>query len=385
MLLAMIYFAEVINMQVNLGEKIKELRKREGRKQEDLAKALGVTSQAVSRWEANGGYPDMGMIPSIANFFHITIDELFGYNNDREKIIQEYNDKALIMLNHDSNMTNCIALLRRGLEEFPTAIGLKIRLAAALNKEGWNHRGEMPNKFWEEAASLYEELLEYEPNSIIPLLSIYGELGEYEKAEKKAQEQTSVDMSREVLLGRILGTEKEEQYRGEAVIALLHELRLAFNDAISQNDELNKSQESIDIFLALRSLYEKVFGQESFGYHSDFCFIDMALVKLYGNRGNYDKALYYFDSAFEHYSKFRQWWEPRMRNTEVQAGQLEKKSFPCSDRFETIILKHVNPTGGKLYLCEASLLEYTIASFPDKIKEQLKCNSKYADIFIEPV
>ena len=113
-------------MQVNLGEKIKELRKRDGRKQEDLAKALGVTSQAVSRWEANGGYPDMGMIPSIANFFHITIDELFGYNNDREKIIQEYTDKAVIMLNRDSDMTECIALLRRGLEEFPTTNGLKI-------------------------------------------------------------------------------------------------------------------------------------------------------------------------------------------------------------------------------------------------------------------
>ena len=70
-------------MQVTIGQKIKELRKRDGRKQEDLAKALGVTSQAVSRWEANGCYPDMGMIPAIANYFHITIDELFGYNNDR--------------------------------------------------------------------------------------------------------------------------------------------------------------------------------------------------------------------------------------------------------------------------------------------------------------
>lgn len=70
-----------------------------------------------------------------------------------------------------------------------------------------------------------------------------------------------------------------------------------------------------------------------------------------------------------------------MRNTKEQAGQLEKKSFPCSDQFETILLKNVSPTGGKLYLCEARFLEFTIASFPDKIKEQLKCNSKYADIF----
>ena len=58
-------------MQLNLGQKIRELRRRDGRTQENLAEILGVTSQAVSRWEANGGYPDMEMIPAIANYFHI--------------------------------------------------------------------------------------------------------------------------------------------------------------------------------------------------------------------------------------------------------------------------------------------------------------------------
>ncbi|MBQ5834382.1 MAG: helix-turn-helix transcriptional regulator, partial [Clostridia bacterium] len=74
-------------MQLDLGQKIRELRRRDGRTQEALAEAIGVTSQAVSRWEANGGYPDMEMIPAIANYFGVTIDELFGYENNRDKKI----------------------------------------------------------------------------------------------------------------------------------------------------------------------------------------------------------------------------------------------------------------------------------------------------------
>jgi transcriptional regulator with XRE-family HTH domain len=70
-------------MQLNLGQKIRELRRRDGRTQEALAEAIGVTSQAVSRWEANGGYPDMEMVPAIANYFHVSIDELFGYKNPK--------------------------------------------------------------------------------------------------------------------------------------------------------------------------------------------------------------------------------------------------------------------------------------------------------------
>ena len=51
-----------------LGERIKELRQRDGRTQEALAVELGVTAQAVSRWEKGICYPDMELIPSIANF-----------------------------------------------------------------------------------------------------------------------------------------------------------------------------------------------------------------------------------------------------------------------------------------------------------------------------
>ena len=110
-------------MQLDLGQKIRELRRRDGRTQEALAEALGVTSQAVSRWEANGGYPDMEIIPSIANYFGISIDELFGYDNDRSKKIDELAAKIdnMNFQNNgvDINIDECIALAREALIEFP--------------------------------------------------------------------------------------------------------------------------------------------------------------------------------------------------------------------------------------------------------------------------
>ena len=70
-------------MKLNIGESIRELRHACGKTQEMLANSLGVTAQAVSRWEAGATYPDMELIPSIANFFGISIDHLFGYSGER--------------------------------------------------------------------------------------------------------------------------------------------------------------------------------------------------------------------------------------------------------------------------------------------------------------
>ena len=94
-------------MNIKIGNIIRELRRRDSRKQEDLANALGVTCQAVSRWEANKGYPDIEMIPAIANFFHVSIDELFGYDGDREKKISDLLEISQRAINSNEDLSGC--------------------------------------------------------------------------------------------------------------------------------------------------------------------------------------------------------------------------------------------------------------------------------------
>jgi len=66
-------------MSSNLGANIKFFRKNKGFTQEELAGMLGVTPQAVSRWESEAGLPDVSMIVPIAQTLNITTDALLGY------------------------------------------------------------------------------------------------------------------------------------------------------------------------------------------------------------------------------------------------------------------------------------------------------------------
>ena len=69
-------------MNIKIGAKIKELRKRNNMTQEQLADKIGVTNQAISRWESETGYPDIEYIKPVAEFFNVTIDSLFEDNGE---------------------------------------------------------------------------------------------------------------------------------------------------------------------------------------------------------------------------------------------------------------------------------------------------------------
>ena len=74
-----------------IGMKIKELRRSKGFSQSDVAKKLGVTSQAVSKWETDSSLPEMTMLPDIASLFGVQIDDLFEYSTETLREYREEN------------------------------------------------------------------------------------------------------------------------------------------------------------------------------------------------------------------------------------------------------------------------------------------------------
>ncbi|GAA6396209.1 helix-turn-helix domain-containing protein [Solibaculum mannosilyticum] len=71
--------------EINLGPILVENRHKRGITQDELAEYMGVSKAAVSKWETQSTYPDITLLPRLATFFNISIDELMGYQPQMTK------------------------------------------------------------------------------------------------------------------------------------------------------------------------------------------------------------------------------------------------------------------------------------------------------------
>jgi len=119
---------------MELGKKIKQLRLNKGITQETLANALGVTYQAVSRWENETTMPDISMLPQISVFFGVSIDELFEFTEESqyERIQNMLNEKSSLT---DTEFENAKHFLEKQLNRENKNIST-IKLLASL----YSHR-----------------------------------------------------------------------------------------------------------------------------------------------------------------------------------------------------------------------------------------------------
>lgn len=174
-------------MTTKLAENIRKYRKERGLTQEQLAEALGVTTGAVYKWEAEKSLPEIGMLMEIADFFDMSVDVLLGYEvrkNDKENMLERLND-----LVRSRNPKGVEQEAEKVLCKYPNNFKVVYTCAKAYHCTGVDFKNE---EHFRRAIELYQRsilLLEDNTDSEINLFSIqknmsgvYMELGELEKA-----------------------------------------------------------------------------------------------------------------------------------------------------------------------------------------------------------
>ncbi|MDR0862499.1 MAG: helix-turn-helix domain-containing protein [Oscillospiraceae bacterium] len=221
-------------MEYNFGDKIKSLRKSRELTQEQLADIIGVSYQAVSKWETNAALPDVTLFPRLARYFGVTTDELLGMSElrDKERIASERArahelymstvGKTMYELDQDETdliMEEIRAITRNLALEFPHNHELQLEYAADLQGNGEPR----------EALAVIKRVLDSSTDSsirasaAIQLIHVYSRLGEHENAAAQIASLPDVYHCREyaqLLFGNVSGASTRDdiaRLRGIAV------------------------------------------------------------------------------------------------------------------------------------------------------------------------
>ena len=148
-------------MTIYFGENLKKLRKSKDLTQEALADFLGMSFQAISKWERGETYPDITMLPTIASFFGVTVDSLLGTNEiENENKANEYNEEYLRLCN-ERKYDEARELMKKASHEFPGNYEILSRYFAALTNNHDYKDGEYLISIKPEMQRIYDIICNY--------------------------------------------------------------------------------------------------------------------------------------------------------------------------------------------------------------------------------
>ena len=265
-------------------------------------------------------------------------------------------DKAEKDIDGQGDLSECIEMLRLAAQEFPSEPQVFVKLGYALYMQGWSKYGarsytkdgsdysyedieyNSKNVYWQEALTVFERVLTIDDSIedrdavILLMVIVYGKMGYNEKAKALAQKQNSIIMSREVLLPRATGREEGDKYRGEAIIALLTELKNVIEVSIASKISVFTTEKALIPLMALINLYKAVFNDGNYGIaHSHMRDLYLRAAIQQDRFGEKAEALECFREAFRHnniYKSIRNCGEYHYTATLVSNVTFPAKNFP---------------------------------------------------------
>jgi len=298
-------------MTITINENLKKLRKEKGNTQEELAEHLGISMQAVSKWERGEGYPDITLIPAIALYYNVTADRLLGMDDIViDARIEEYHAKHSELGRDIKDMNEfwdkTRDLWREAQKEFPNDHRVLFHLIFMLSVPLHIPR---VIKDFEEIVQIGERLLAESTDNDIRfqtinvLCDVYANEKDFETAKKYANMVPSYLSSKEILYGRCLtGEERIKHIQGNIRSFIVNAIN---GYCIQDMAHCGMSLEELTkVYEFSYKLCHLLYSDGDFGYDELFIRnICEQLAHLYSAIGNTDEAIFYLNEMAEHLIK----------------------------------------------------------------------------------
>lgn len=318
---------------IKLSENIKNYRQQKCMTQSQLAVVFSVSEQAVSRWENGNSYPDIALLPAIADYFGITIDELMGmecYKDDREieeiiERVRENERKGLI--------SECIDILKDAARKYPTSYEILNYLVTMLNFE--NCEDETKQRANSEKAIEISDRILNECNDKDICDFIYNEkitalqnLGRVDEAVKMALNLPTIwETSNNRLQYLLTGADRKEHLKNcviqfaQALYCTIENLSdLSFQDeSLTIRDRINIAKRGLEV---LDLCYEGNYG----GDNRLMARMNRYIAAMEALEGNIEDTLVHLEKAAEHAMAFDTLPDEVSLTSTLLKGNTYKKS-----------------------------------------------------------
>ena len=365
-------------MNIKIGEKIKSLRKKADVTQEKFADYLGITPQAISRWESGTAYPDIELIPAIANFFSVSSDELFGIDQakNQEKInkiydkIKDYSPKGL----HDKK----IKILREAIQEFPNDYGLLGSLAYALSYTNTNKEESR-----DEAIAIWERIIADAPGenhrALQALAFEYNSAGNKEKAIETAHKLPDINCTSSIILSRILEGEDRFKQLKNNIENFTDSLHMEYS-MLAHSKYKDEPEKQIILLKKAIAVFEILCENKDYGFFNErLNSLNFSLCKIYLAQNNLDNALCHLEKSAHHAIQFDE-AETFENNQKFEHSSIIFEREP-SDTSVTSYSRTANFNSSYEMLQDLKNAKFDVLRGNNKFKEITAALEKYAKIY----